>query len=223
MIDLDGEIWKIIENFPDYEVSNQGRVKSLKFGKEIILTPGKNKGYLIVKLYKNGKKYNKTVHRLVLKAFKPNEDLNKNECNHIDGNKTNNCVENLEWCTHSENIKHAFRVGLKNHKGENHPLFGKHPSEEARKKQSEKMKGENNPNYGKHPSEESNRKQSEKMKGKFCGENNPRSTLTEKKVIEIWKDLNEGILSQKEIAEKFGVDPTTISNIKTGRTWNYLK
>jgi len=196
------EIWKIIENFPDYMISDWGRVKSFKRYKDIILLKqGKgSNGYLQVDLCKNGKQHPKSIHRLVLEAFKPNEDLNKTECNHKDGNKENNYVENLEWCTRSDNMKHAFKIGLqKGLKGEKNPMFGKHKSEEWKKKQSEKMK--------------------DKYKDKI----HPISILTEEKVIEIWKFINEGILTQKEIAKKFGVDQATISNIKTGRTWKHVK
>ena len=225
------EIWKIIENFPDYAVSDQGRVKSFKFGKEIILTSEKNnKGYLCVNLYKNKKPHPKKIHKLVLEAFKPNEDLNKTECNHKDGNKENNYVENLEWCTRSDNIKHAFKLGLQNNKGENNPMFGRHRSKESKRKQSyimkEKfingelniLKGENHPMFGKKHSEEWKRKQSEKMKG----ENGPNSILTEKNVIQIRKLSNEGNLTQKEIAKKFGVTQATISLIKNGKNWKHI-
>jgi len=189
------EVWKVIEEFPDYMISDQGRIKSLKFGKEKILELQKNgSGYLQVDLWKN-EKYTKTVHRLVLENFDPIENMNKFECNHINGNKENNKFpENIEWCTPSENIKHAFKIGLKNHKGKNHPMYGKHHTEETKKKQSEKAKGENN----------------------------PRSILTEEKVIKIWKDLKEGILTQKQIGEKFGVGYTTISDIKNKKRWKNL-
>ena len=138
---MNREIWKTIEEFPDYEISNLGKVKSLKFKKEKILTPGRNRyGYLYVILYKNVNKDNKTVHRLVLETFEPIEDMDKFECNHIDGNKENNKYpENIEWCVHSENIKHAVENGLIK-KGQNHPMFGK-----KRPKHSERMKGENHP------------------------------------------------------------------------------
>jgi len=136
-------------------------------------------------------------------------------------------------------------------KGENHPMFGKRRSEEAKKKQSEKMKGkylgENSPNYGKCRSDETKKLISEKLKGRYLGENNPfygkhpseevrklmsekkkgerhpRSILTKKNIIEISNDLDERILTQKEIAEKFRVDQTTISNIKTGKTWKHIR
>ena len=68
-------------------------------------------GYRSVKLFKDGKHSHLLVHRIVAKTFIPNPD-NKRYVNHIDGNKANNNVNNLEWCTASENLKHAFKTGL---------------------------------------------------------------------------------------------------------------
>jgi hypothetical protein len=118
------EIWKKIPGFDNYEVSNLGRVKSINYknyNKSKLLKPYKNKfGYLMVVLYKNKKRYNIFIHRLVLMAFK-NIVFNKNiETNHINGIKKDNRPENLEACTCSENISHAYRIGLKSSVGENH-------------------------------------------------------------------------------------------------------
>lgn len=68
-------------------------------------------GYLRTIIFKNQKPKNFLIHRLVAQAFIPNLD-NKPCINHIDGNKQNNCIENLEWCTHSENSKHNYKIGL---------------------------------------------------------------------------------------------------------------
>ena len=107
------EEWRDIVGYEGlYKVSNKGRVKRLQ-GKgckqERILKPGKNRGgYLRVKFWKDGKGINYKVHRLVAQAFIPNpQDLP--EINHKDENKENNCVENLEWITHKENINHGTR------------------------------------------------------------------------------------------------------------------
>jgi hypothetical protein len=76
------------------------------------LTQVKNKkGYMCVNLINKGKKYNKRVHRLVAKAFILNYN-NLKQVNHKDGDKTNNHIDNLEWCTNQYNTKHAYDKGL---------------------------------------------------------------------------------------------------------------
>lgn len=115
------EIWKdiyFVENGITYDyrglyqVSNLGNIKSLKYGKEKILKPRKShNGYLFVCLFKNKKRKNLRVHRLVGFMFIPNND-NKPEVNHDDGNKENCCVSNLYWATRSENQKHAYEHNL---------------------------------------------------------------------------------------------------------------
>lgn len=98
------EIWKEIDGYDGrYAVSTWGRVKSIRG----ILQPYKNhKGYLKVGLMKNGKSEKHRVHRLVAKAFIPNPH-NLPEVNHIDGNKQNNSISNLEWVTGKENMEHS--------------------------------------------------------------------------------------------------------------------
>ncbi len=110
---LPNEIWRDIEGHEGfYQVSNFARVKSLRRKKTRIIKPDIiHTGYLRVTLYKNGEAHNCYVHVLVAKAFVPNPN-NKSQVNHIDGDKFNNCPENLEWTTPSENIIHAFEMGL---------------------------------------------------------------------------------------------------------------
>ena len=113
------EQFKQIKGYEDYVISDQGRVFSYYTKK--FLKPGKNQGgYLFVVLWKNGIGKHRSIHRLVALAFIPNPE-NKRTVNHIDGIKTNNFVENLEWATDSENIQHSFDNGLqKPLKGEKH-------------------------------------------------------------------------------------------------------
>lgn len=66
----------------------------------------------------DGKRHRYSVHRLILENFKPVENMDKMQVNHIDGNKWNNKLSNLEWVTCSENNKHAHKIGLKSQKGE---------------------------------------------------------------------------------------------------------
>ena len=109
------EEWKPIKGFEGlYEVSNTGKIRSLHFGKTRILSPGKDlQRYLHLVLCKDKVKKEFLVHRLVASAFIPNPN-NKPEVNHIDGNKSNNNVDNLEWCTRECNMRHACHNGIMN-------------------------------------------------------------------------------------------------------------
>lgn len=105
------EIYKNILGFEGiYEISNYGNVKNIIKNK--VLKPRKHtNGYLRICLCKNSISKDFYIHRLVALNFIDN-DLHKNEVNHIDGNKENNSYINLEWATRSENQKHAFAIGL---------------------------------------------------------------------------------------------------------------
>lgn len=101
--------------FEDYKITKEGKVISLKNKKETeILGEIDRDGYRRVIIYKNGKRKKFFVHRLVAMQYIPNPE-NKPQVNHKDGNKLNNSVENLEWVTNKENIRHAMLHGLSNY------------------------------------------------------------------------------------------------------------
>ncbi|MBQ0112046.1 MAG: HNH endonuclease [Bacteroidales bacterium] len=102
------EIWKDVVNYEGlYQISNKGNVKRLYKNGSRIVKPS-NRLYQDVDLSKNGVHKRQAIHRLVALHFIPNPNPNiKKEVNHIDGNKHNNCVENLEWVSQKENQEHA--------------------------------------------------------------------------------------------------------------------
>lgn len=123
--DMLNEEWKDIKNYKNlYQVSNYGRVKSLEkvshvngriYPIKILKCHINTKKYLDVDLCKNGKSNRRSIHRLVAETFIPNYE-DKPQINHIDCNKWNNKINNLEWCTNSENQQHAFKNNLNSRK-----------------------------------------------------------------------------------------------------------
>lgn len=114
------EVWKPVYGFEDsYEVSNLGRIRRVKpcrnqFDTPRVLSLTEQRGGYLGTILSDGKKRKMIkAHRAVAIAFIENPE-EKLEVNHIDGNKKNNCVENLEWVTREENERHAHRLGLKN-------------------------------------------------------------------------------------------------------------
>ena len=106
-----------IKDFEKYSITRDGRVWS--WHRNLFLSPGlAGKGYPMVVLFKDGKPYNRLVHRLMAQTYIPNPE-NKPEVNHKDGNKTNNYLNNLEWATPHENRLHGYKLGLHG-SGENH-------------------------------------------------------------------------------------------------------
>jgi hypothetical protein len=117
------EVWKPIKGYEgQYAISSMGRIKSLsrstpnhtgiwKRPERILAQTMSDRGYYKACLYRNNKKKHFRVHSLVAEAFLPNPG-NLKEVNHIDGNKLNNSISNLEYVTHSQNMKHAVKIGL---------------------------------------------------------------------------------------------------------------
>lgn len=131
----------------EYQISKTGIVRSKdricvdslgrrRFREGIVLSPDiAQNGYYRVTLAKNGVKKQKYLHRLIAIHFIDNPE-NFPQVNHKDGNKLNNSIDNLEWCTNQHNIIHAYKLGLIEHvKGENHPNYGKTGSKSKRAKE----------------------------------------------------------------------------------------
>ena len=124
------ENWKIIEEFPNYLISNYGNVKTLKTLED--RTTHINSGYELIILNDGEKQHSRLVHRLVATTFIPNPE-NKPCVNHLNGIKTDNRLVNLEWVTYKENIDHAIKTGLIDHSKRKNPNHKLHPRDEDNK------------------------------------------------------------------------------------------
>ncbi len=190
------ERWEPIKNFSKYLISDLGRVLSLSRKRYRILKPTlfKRCGYMYVTLYEDGNHQKFRVHKLVLEAF-VGPCPEGHECNHKNGNKTQNCLDNLQWVTHMENVQHAIEAGLSK---PSYGMLGKQHSESTRKKMSYAHKGMN------------------------AGEDNTQAKLDNIKVKRIKELLKEGMLSHGQIAQFFSVSRSLVSMISEGRRWSHV-
>lgn len=171
-------MWVDVKGYEsEYQISDEGHVRS-KYN-DYTLKKGftNNNGYLMIDLYKDGKRKKYLMHRLVAQTFIPNPE-NKPEIDHIDGNRQNNAVENLRWCTRKENCNNHITL-----KRRSESLTGRQLSEETKKKMSEVRKGEKNGFYGKHHTEEARKKIGNAHKGMMLSE------VTKKKISESKKRI----------------------------------
>jgi len=196
------EIWKDIKEYEGlYQVSSLGKIRRIRFINNIVNKPQvrilstrkiDNLGYPTVCLCKNNHTKYKRVHRIVAETFILNP-LNLPCVNHKDGNKTNNNVDNLEWCTHSYNTKHALKNGLIN--------------AEKRHKASQK----------------NIKKAQKKSRVLNIGETNPSAVLKENDILEIRNIYSNKKMSSKQLAKKYNVHITTIQRIISKKTWAHVK
>jgi hypothetical protein len=182
------EQWKQIKDFPRYEVSTYGRIRVN--GKKVKEWHCNNK-YITTRISNDKESKLKTVHQLVIETFidKPDPSL---EVNHKDCNKSNNCLDNLEYVSRADNMKHALKSGRMNHiyrKGYDHHAFGKPHSPEI----ISKMRASHNKN-GKHPN----------------------YVLTDLQIYDIKKRHFEGII-MPDLAKEFKTSVQNISLICAGK------
>lgn len=177
--------FKPIKNYEDYLVNENGEIYSKLSNK--LLKPRKDKdGYLMFNLYNNKKCKTIKLHRLVAMTYIPNPE-NLPQINHINGVKTDNRVENLEWCTASQNTKHAYDLGL-NENGR-----------EAARKNGKKVGKIYGKIYG-------------KINIKRATEATIRHLTPELK--ELFDDLFINKLKNKDIAKKYNLSQPYVSQIK---------
>jgi len=229
------ETWKIIPSYPYYSASSLGRIKrnagTPRCSKDRVLKQRiTNYGYLIVSpLRPNTKQRPITVHRLVLEAFCGDAPSDKHQGNHLNGNKTDNRIENLEWVTRGQNIKHAYDNGFHGHYiGENASsakLTDKAVIDILNRIANREYRKDIATLYG---------ISTKTIDDIVCGDHwthIPRPNMTfkrignhvlvEEQVIQIKQLI--GTTSSKAIGELFGVSGGTIDQIKHGRTWKHIK
>lgn len=221
---------KEIPNFSNYSISDSGVVTSKRVyaNTHVRKQQINNCGYCMVSLIDdNGKKHLKSVHRLVAQAFIPNPD-NKPQVNHINGNKRDNIVSNLEWCTAAENTQHAYSSGLISIvEGEDHHS-AKLTKQTAIDLINCILSGEDNETiatkFGLHSRYVSLIRGKKRWKSlwdsHFPNKKAPISKKLSQRDLDaesIIKDIYLTSMSNAEIGRKYSIDSSTISKIRTGK------
>ncbi len=232
------EVWKNVYLNgikSNYVVSSHGRIKNSLTNK--ILSPrNHSSGYKQISLYDNGNEYRFYVHRLVLMTFNYFEGCENFQVNHIDGNKTNNFLYNLEWCTNSENQLHAHKIGLKRY------LYGDSKgranfSNDEIIQICELMK---NGYSNRYINEKFNIKDKNLLSDIRCkrrwvevtknytfekieqkGENNPSAKYSENDIRIICESLSKG-MKIVDIHKKYGFSKDVVGKIKRKRNWTHI-
>lgn len=199
------EKWMSIPDHSEYEVSDSGRIRRAVAGRKtyigkVLADHRVSSGYRKVSLTKAGKVLQRYVHRLVMAAFVgPAPD--GHEVNHIDGDKANNALANLEYVTRSENMRHAIRVGLVL-TGEDSPVWRGGPKPQPKKP---KQIGDNH----------WVRKMPERI---ARGENSGKNKVTSDQVAAIRSRALAGTM-QKSLAAEYGLSRAQICRIIKGSRW----
>lgn len=207
--ELQNEFWKPVPNYEGiYSVSNLGRVRRDRGGYLVcqtgrILKPGLRSGYPSVTLCKRGKRASTTIHRLVALAFigpKPIYAESRAEINHLDGDRKNNRLSNLEYATVSENKRHAVRIGL-----------GATGDRNGSRKHPERLR-----RGDRHPA----RQRPEYLRR---GGNHHRAKLTEEIVRQIRAEYIPGVRGRgcRVLARKYGLHYSTVEAILRKETWTH--
>lgn len=229
---MDGEVWKdvtICNALPYYQVSNLGRVKikarsyvdsmgrNMRINERILRQTTNRQGYKLNSIYSKERQYNMWTHRIVATEFIPNHQ-NKPFINHKDGIKNNNHVDNLEWCTAKENIRHSIAMGLQL------PMIGETngmskltnvqvleifncnlPAKEIADKYKTKLNNIHRIKRG-------------ELWSGITGKKYERVEILPRHVKKIFKST----LSIQELAKKYKVNERTIDNIKVGRQGSHI-
>lgn len=230
---MDKSNWKDVEGYEGfYKVNEDGRVFSVRADRE--LTPDTDKeGYKLITFSVSGSVKKFRIHRLVAHAFINNPE-NYDIVNHIDGDKGNNVVSNLEWCNYSQNMLHAYNLGLaKARLGEDniHSKLTNNSADEIKEDILSGMrydtiaeKHDISPstismiNTGKRWGDTPIKTERTTLKGS----ENPASKLTEKEVKEIFECLKRGE-QQNDVAKKFSVVKGLISDIARRVVWTHVE
>ena len=245
------EIWKTISGYDGfYDISSLGRVRShdrivvtingvTQRRKGVVMQPALRAGYPFVLLQVEKVKKQAHVHRLVAAAFCEKPE-GCDVVNHIDGNKTNNSADNLEWTTHSGNIRHAIDTGLREIKTGQRHSASKLTQDQVDAIRLKLISGQTGASiareFGVHVMTVSNIRNgrawgndgdpmiAECKASASCGspgESHPMSKLKENDVIEIIRRINSGDALTK-IASDYGVTSANIGRIKSGKTWTSI-
>lgn len=213
------EIWRSVENNSKYEVSNEGRVRRASNKRLLKLTT--SNGYKRVMLGQKGPIV--LVHRLVLSAFL-RSPIEKEECNHKNGIRSDNRLVNLEWCTRSENVLHKINI-LKNGIGMKHGL-SRFTDKEVMDMRARRLSGESLVSIGK-LYKTSHQTVLRIANGKawkhlpILGVKKCRRTTTDEMIRSIRKIRLEENATQANIADRFGIDQSTVSQILNSKYKRY--